>query len=306
MAFRLAHFSDIHLTAAPTRMPWRTLLSKHFVGWVNLRLLGRYPFLADAATVTRAFVRDIEEVAPDHVLFTGDATGLSLQIEFAEAREVLAPLIETGRITGIPGNHDLYLRSSVRKGLYETALGSAWETSDLPSPPPIVRLFGDRLALICLKDSRPTALYDSSGVIGSRQLERLGEVLAEDDVRRRVRIVALHYAPLLSTGLPDTRLHGLRDAPAFIDVVNRGEVDLVVHGHIHKRFFIARTPRLAAPLTTPGSLTYRLYDRAYHIYHVGDEGIRLDVRRYEETTNTFVPWPDAPGAGPIARAGSGA
>ena len=38
---RIAHFSDIHITADSSAIPWRAMLSKRIVGWLNLQLLGR-------------------------------------------------------------------------------------------------------------------------------------------------------------------------------------------------------------------------------------------------------------------------
>ena len=295
MSFRLAHFTDIHLTTPPREIPWRLLRGKRFAGWINLRLLGRHDELADAAPITRAFVEDVEALAPDHVLFTGDATGLSLRSEFEAARRLLEPLGARDRISGIPGNHDVYVTSAVRERLYETHLGD-WERSDWPDAPPIVRLLGQELALICLKDCRPTALHDSSGCIGEEQLRRLGEVLADARLAGRRRIVALHYAPLRHDGRPDSRLHGLRDGRAFLELVDAAGVDLVVHGHLHARLLLGRGARRPVPMTTPGSLTHRAHDRAYHVYHVEPEGLRLEARRYDEGAGAFVAWPEAPGS----------
>lgn len=298
MAFRLAHFTDIHLTAPPRDIPWRALLDKRFAGWLNLKVLGRYRQLADAARVTRAFVDDVGEMAPDHILFTGDATGLSLRSEFEEARGLLAPLLENGRITGIPGNHDVYVRSAVEERLYDTYLGE-WERSDRPDSPPIVRLLGKRLALVCLVDSRPVPLHDSSGRIGEEQLRRLADLLEDAVLRTRRRIVALHYGPLRANGRPDTRLHGLRDGRRFLEIVDAAGVDLVVHGHLHGRFLLPRASRRAVTITTPGSLTHIAHDRAYHIYHLRGDDLHLEARRYDEDSQTFVAWPEAPGTGRI-------
>lgn len=292
MAFRLAHFSDIHLTTAPAQVPWRALLSKRVFGWVNLALMGRYSCLRDAAAVTAAFVRDIESEQPDHVLFTGDATGLSLEPEFHEARRVLLPLLESGRLTGIPGNHDVYTRSSARQEFYEKHLGE-WEHSDRPEAPPIIRLLGERLALFCLKDSRPTAFYDSSGKVGEEQLRRLERYLEDPRLESRRRILALHYAPRRADGRPDTRHHGLRDAEELLDIAQRGKVDLIVHGHLHQRFVLPAGASTPVPLANPGSLTYSACDRAYHIYGIDDRHIRIDVRRFDQSTGSFVGWPEA-------------
>ncbi len=300
MTFRLAHFTDIHLTADPASLPWSCLLSKRITGWINLKLLGRYEKLADAERITEAFVRDIEEVAPDHILFTGDATGLSLDSEFARVGAVMAPLLERGNITGIPGNHDVYVRSAAKEKLYEKHLGR-WEASDMAAPPLVVRFLGDHAVLICLKDSRPTSLLDSSGRCGADQLARLEEVLHRSDVASRVRIVALHYAPFRANGRPDSRRHGLRDGREFLDLVDRAKVDLVVHGHLHDRFVLPRATTRTVPIVNPGSMTFSVGEKAYHVYQISEGQIRLQARRFEESSCSFQPWPDAPGAGVVGR-----
>jgi 3',5'-cyclic AMP phosphodiesterase CpdA len=261
MAFRLAHFTDIHLSESPWRVPWRALLSKRLVGWLNLALLGRHAHLRDGAEVTAALIRDLEALRPDHVLFTGDATALALPSEFEGARRALAPLIERGRVTGIPGNHDLYVRSVLRDGLYERLLG-AWERSDWPAPPPIVRLLGDEVALLVLKDARPTPLHDSTGLVGEEQLRKLAAILRDQRLSKRTRILALHYGPRRADGRPDRRLHALRDADRLLAVAAAGGVDLVVHGHLHDRFVLGRGQGTPLPIANPGSLTYSTMARA--------------------------------------------
>jgi 3',5'-cyclic AMP phosphodiesterase CpdA len=298
MAFRLAHFTDLHLTEAPGKIPLRLLLTKCFFGWVNLALMGRYSRLRDSARVTAALVADLERERPDHILFTGDMTGLSLEREFQQAHGLLSPLLGDGTISGIPGNHDLYTRTAVRRRLYEKYFGE-WEASDWPDPPPAVRLLGDHLALICLKDSRPNAFYDSSGRVGKEQLERLSEILQDARLAGRRRIVALHYAPRRADGRPDSRYHGLRDAEMLLEVARAGRVDLLVHGHLHRRFVLPPGKGTPVAIANPGSLTYSAHQRAYHIYRVSAERIELEVRRYNETSGSFVAWPDAPGSGPL-------
>ena len=292
MPFRLAHFSDIHLSTPAAEIPWRALFSKRFFGWVNLGLLGRYSRLRDAGRVTAALVKDLESQRPDHILFTGDVTGLSLEREFKEARGLLAPLIDGGNISGIPGNHDVYTYSAERQRLYETYFGE-WEKSDRPEPPPGVRLLGDDLALFYVKDSRPTALHDSSGKVGEEQLARLSELLDDPGLKNRRRILALHYGPRRADGRPDSRHHGLRDADELLAIARKGEVDLIVHGHLHNRFVLKSQENTPVPIANPGSLTYSAYDQAYHIYLVDQSGIRLEVRRFDDTTGAFTAWTQA-------------
>jgi 3',5'-cyclic AMP phosphodiesterase CpdA len=308
---RLAHFTDIHVTASPREIPWRELLSKRFLGWVNLTVLGRAGAFAEAPQVTRAFVEDVMRVAPDRILATGDFTAISLPCEFTAAREALQPLFEgEADVTAIPGNHDVYVRSALRRRLYEEAF-APWVRTDLEPesfpaelrhlwPYPLVRLFGDEAALVCLRDARPALPHDSSGRAGAEQLRLLASLLADRRVASRTPVLALHYGLRRADGSPDTCFHRLRDAERVLQVAGARGVRLVVHGHLHRRFVLPAGAAGPAAVANPGSLTSRHGDRAYHIYTIDGPRIRLEARRYDPARGEFVPWPDAPGAGALA------
>lgn len=300
MTVRIAHFTDIHVTARPAEIGWRSLFGKRAVGWANLRFFGRGAAFAESEAIVRAFVEDLRSQEPHHVLFTGDLTGLSLPLEFERAHELLAPVLESYACTGIPGNHDVYTRGALRARLYEEWFGT-WRAGVAGSSAPVVRLVRDVAAIVAVEDVRPTGWHDSSGRIGSKQLARLETLLSSPELEGRRVIVALHYGPLLPSGLPDTRLHGLRDWAEFLAIVDRAAVDLVVHGHLHARAFLPRSDRRPVPLTTPGSLTHSGHERAYHVYHCDPGGVRIEARRFAAATRRFEPWPNAPGAGLLPR-----
>src|SRR5690606_18459416 len=103
MTVRIAHFTDIHVTARPADIHWRSLLGKRVVGWANLRFLGRAAASADCGPGIEAFVAALLDANPHHVLFTGDLTGLSLPSEFERAHKLLSPILDAFPCTGIPG-----------------------------------------------------------------------------------------------------------------------------------------------------------------------------------------------------------
>lgn len=309
MAFRLAHFTDIHFTERPMRIPLRELLSKRALGWVNLALLGRYSSFANARRLAEALVRDLEEMKPDHIVSTGDLTGLSLPSEFESARDALAPLLAMTNVTGIPGNHDVYVRSAVTERLYEGAFGT-WTRTDLTPgdfpealrasyPYPLVQVLGGSTALIALRDVRPTILHDSSGIVPEAQVRLLDAFLGDGRLTGRTKVLALHTGLCRADGSLDRRLHGLRNAREIHAAAARLGVALVLHGHIHRRFVIPAGERQPFAIANPGSLTSRHHEHAYHILAFEDGRIRLEARRYDEARGVFIPWPDAPGAGLI-------
>ena len=62
---KIAHFSDIHITANSSAIPWRAMLSKRIVGWLNLQLLGRKGDFAEAAGITAALVDDLQKTSQE-------------------------------------------------------------------------------------------------------------------------------------------------------------------------------------------------------------------------------------------------
>ncbi len=307
MTLRLAHFTDIHVTEAPERVRWRDLLSKRVVGWANLRFGGRSSALRKAPQVTRALVRDLQQLAPDHILTTGDHTGLSLPSEFEAARAALEPLFQMTNVTSIPGNHDVYVAAAVREKLYERWFGE-WTRTDLEAddfpaddrgvfPYPLLRLIGPDVALLCLRDVRPGALHDSSGRVPEQQLRVLEHILALPEVKRRVKVLALHYGLVRKDGSPDTRLHGLRNADEVVRIATAGGVALVVHGHLHSRFVHRQGAAASMAIADPGALAYAGRSMAYHIYVIDRDRVALEARRYVAERDRFEEWPDAPGSG---------
>lgn len=312
MTLRLAHFSDIHVTESPDRIRWRDLLSKRVIGWVNLRFSGRSGALRGALQVTRALVRDLQELEPDHILTTGDHTGLSLPPEFEAAREALGPLLEMTNVTSIPGNHDVYVKSALRERLYEQWFGE-WTRSDLAPedfpaadrdayPYPLVRLIGEELALLCLRDVRPCAFYDSSGRVPASQLRVLEHILALPRIRTRVKVLALHYGLVRADRSADARLHGLRNARDVLRIASAGGVAMVVHGHLHGRFVHRQGEAVSMAIANPGALAYAGRSMAYHVYAIERDRIEVNARRYIVDRDRFEAWPDAPGSGVVWRA----
>ena len=78
---RLAHFSDIHLTAP--RLDWklRDWFNKRWPGWLNLKWLGREHRFCEADRVLAALGDELQQRRPDHVIFSGDATALGFEEE---------------------------------------------------------------------------------------------------------------------------------------------------------------------------------------------------------------------------------
>jgi 3',5'-cyclic AMP phosphodiesterase CpdA len=236
---KLAHCSDLHLLSHDGAR-WLDLANKRWLGAMNL-LSNRSRHYHVAAF--EAMVDDLNALGVDHVLCTGDVTNLALRQEFEFARKkfdrlALGPL----HVTVLPGNHDAYVAEGIP--LFAEAFapyattddGWAWTEADGDGDGddlhwPIVRVRGE-LALIGVSTSRATPWFTAYGRIGAGQLARLRRALADERLRGKVRLVAIHHPPAGKRA--QSRIRGLRDHAAFAEVIAETGADLIVHGHEHR------------------------------------------------------------------------
>src|SRR5262245_55958373 len=127
MAVRLAHFSDIHLTARPLGWTVRDVLGKRSTGWVNLRVFGRGVRFKHASSVVDVLRRDLAARGFDHLVFSGDATMMGFPTEMSVAAAALGVGDESlPPATAVPGNHDVYVSRAERLGSFEAAF-APWQ-----------------------------------------------------------------------------------------------------------------------------------------------------------------------------------
>ena len=93
----------------------------------------------------------MEGLEPDHILISGDLTTTALPEEFRAARAALADLlIDSSRVTVIPGNHDRYTTGSVRYRQFEEWFG----VFAPPGPYPWLRTLDHETAILGLDATR--------------------------------------------------------------------------------------------------------------------------------------------------------
>lgn len=252
---RLAHVSDIHLTARPlgwTRTDW---LTKRVTGWVNLRWLGRGRRFARADEVLGAVVADIQQRRPDRVVFSGDATCLGYESELFRAAELLGvddPTMPPG--LAVPGNHDYYVPAAAASGLFELYF-APWQVGERVDDNvyPFAQGVGP-LWLVGVNSStgnrRPT---DATGAVGPAQLERLGRLL--ERLGPGPRILVTHFPICRKDATPENRKHLLHDLAELIAVADKGGVCLWLHGHRHESYHFPAGRMAPFPVICTGSTT---------------------------------------------------
>jgi len=224
-SFLLAHLSDPHLTSL-SGVHIADLLNKRLFGylsWLHKRRHRHSPHILDA------LLRDLAEVAPDHVALTGDLTNLGLPDEFHQAALWLGQLGAPERVTVVPGNHDTCISLPWQATFSAWAPYLAGDGDSAAVLYPILRERGP-MALIGLSTARPSMPFLAVGSLGSSQLARLEELLEETGRRGLLRIVLLHHPPVPGSIAWRKRL---TDAALFAEVLARKGAELILHGHAH-------------------------------------------------------------------------
>ena len=252
---RLLHYSDVHLTVPELGWRPRDVVSKKVLGWVNVRLLGRGHRFKHAAGVAAEMIAEAERRGHDGILFSGDATKLAFEPEFAFAAETLR--VGSGSLPpmiAVPGNHDYYTRSDIDRGHFERHFGPCLLGERIGDHPyPFARKIGHAWIVAVCSSFPSTMNLTASGGIGTEQLERLK--LLCDRLDDGPRILLTHYPLRDSRGRVERRSHRLRDHRAALETARACGIRLWLHGHIHKPFVLPPSRDIPFPIICAGSAT---------------------------------------------------
>jgi 3',5'-cyclic AMP phosphodiesterase CpdA len=282
----LAHFSDIHVTCLP--LGWRRAdwFNKRLVAWLNLRVLGRAFRFRRADEVLAALVADLRAVAPDHVIFSGDATALGFDSELAHAARLLGLKNGDDRAgLAVPGNHDYCTLQAQASGDFERHF-AAWQAGERVDGG--VYPFAQRVGSIWLVAVNSSTAnrwaWDASGGVDGPQLERLGRLL--ERLSPGPRIMVTHYPLCLATGKRERRSHGLRNLNELVATATQGGVCLWLHGHRHGSYHHQATDLAPFPVICAGSATqHGLW--SYMRYTVGNGRLDATRRTFDPSQGAF-------------------
>ena len=288
--YRIAHFTDPHLPllAEETRV-FATGLNKRLSGMLSWRHNRRHIHLPE---ILARLVGDIHMHHPQHIALTGDLVNISLPQEFSRAAAWLRQLGAPGNVSLVPGNHDAYAADPAQPGLdlWADYMRGDDQTGGANFPYCRVR---DGIALIGVTTAVPTRIFSATGAVGSVQLARLGEMLAQRGKQGLMRIVMIHHPPGAAGA---SKRKGLIDRAALLKVFARHGAELILHGHTHRGVFDhVPGPNGPIPVLAPASASARDPYGEHARWHMleisstssGQWRILVTVRGYEPASKQF-------------------
>ncbi|HEV3204496.1 MAG TPA: metallophosphoesterase, partial [Gemmataceae bacterium] len=278
---RLVHLSDVHITARPlgwTRADW---FNKRFPSWLNYQFLGRKLRFRQAEEILTALMADFQARQPDRVIFSGDATALGFEAEFARAASLFG-LDNSNHLPGlaVPGNHDYCTIPAERSGLFERYF-APWQVGERVDG--AIYPFAQRVGPVWLIGVNSSTgnrwAWDASGGVDPFQLKRLEQLLNRLDPLPRILIT--HYPICLANGHREPRSHRLRNVEDLVRVAVAWGVCLWLHGHRHDAYHLLHPPGASFPVICVGSATQnRLWSYGEYI---------IEGRKFFATTRVFSP-----------------
>jgi 3',5'-cyclic-AMP phosphodiesterase len=267
---RLGHISDLHL-ADRSRYPRN--------GFTARQCEKYSPRLA------KGLLDALREVAVDHLVVTGDLTFSGEPREFERAAELLRPFAEAGKLTVVPGNHDVWTEEALESARFLRALGPDGRGMKkvAPSYPQVVPL-GDDAVLVALDSARhgPDP-WTTPGLLGLEQLKAAREIAREQVKLGRAVILAFHHHVVLPPERVDSDAYVARmplaDADRVVRLVAEQPIAAVLHGHRHTAFRVdlpgaaGPTPVLCAGSASRVSDEPVRRARAY-VYEIDRTGVR--------------------------------
>ena len=256
---RIAHISDVHmLDARPGRARSGWGMRHHFLSFGRrLDVEGRRDKLANAMSVARL-------AGADRVVISGDLTEIGAPEEYESLAEVLAQsAFAPGRVTLVPGNHDLYTSPEGWRRALEGPLRPYAASS---ASRPGVLIEHDDVALMPLDVTIHQPVTRSAGMIADDALEMVERRASDPALSRRPLVVVQHHPPFVRKTSALHWLDGLVGAASLMVLLEKFRHLFVLHGHLHAAVNrvlecgVARVLGATATVEDRTAARVRLYD----------------------------------------------
>lgn len=281
---RLAHISDIHVTARPLGMCLGDWWTKRCAAWLNVHVGGRGSRFRNAERVLDVWRTEAPGRRFDRIIFSGDATTMGFPRELERAARMLG-VSESQSGLATPGNHDYCTRPAEGSGEFERTFAPwlAGERIDGHTYP-FAQKVGDAW-IVSVNSARGNFwFWDASGRIADDQLDRLRRLLKA--LSPGPRILVTHYPICLANGKSESYAHGLRNCEKAIGIAAEGGVKLWLHGHRHDFYWFAKPTQAPFAVICAGSGTQnKLW--SYLEYDLNGSSLAARRRVFDERSNAF-------------------
>jgi 3',5'-cyclic AMP phosphodiesterase CpdA len=255
-------------------------------GYVNVRFLGRGHRFRHAPAVVEAMRADFHSRGFDLLVFSGDATKLAFESEFAIAAQRLG-VGEPGQLPciAVPGNHDYYTKRAATLDLFRTHFEPWLQGERVEGHPfPFAQKAGHAWLIAVNSSTANWWTFDASGAIGGEQLARLKALCSSLDAGPRILVT--HYPLRASRRQVERRSHRLRDHAAAIAAAKECGISLWLHGHIHKPYYLEAGGDLPFPTICAGSCT-QTNRWCYNDYTLDGNRLTIVQRKYSRESHSF-------------------
>jgi 3',5'-cyclic AMP phosphodiesterase CpdA len=282
-SFVFAQISDPHLSSLDS-VSCFDLANKRVLGYLSWRKKRKYIHKKE---ILDSAVANIKLFSPDHIVITGDLTHIGHPTEFDETLNWLQELGQPSDITLIPGNHDCYVAdewdNTFKKWApyfcseYKSDTSTSLQNS-LADIFPTLTIKG-HTAFIGLSSAVQSAPLFATGSLGSKQIQKLRDLLNTLKDSNLFKVLLIHHPPV--EGVAKWRKR-LTDANELLKLFPTNGIDLVLHGHEHKKAlnFITvgnnSVPVIGMPSTSSMGHTQN-FQGQYYLYHVINHAYKWEI-----------------------------
>jgi 3',5'-cyclic-AMP phosphodiesterase len=194
--------------------------------------------------VLKKILQALEEEAVDHLLVTGDVTLSGEESEFERAAELLAPWASAGKLTVLPGNHDVWSYESAASWRFLRLLGPDGRGMKKPLAVfPLAVELSPEVTLVALDSARHgDEPRTTPGALGVEQLAAAREMARAANREGRAVVLALHHHLVIPPERVPSDLElarmPLADAYHVVRLLAETPIAVVLHGHRHTSFRI--------------------------------------------------------------------